>query len=109
MTSVRGSSTASAGMAAGAPRRLRASDTDRVDVVVRLQNAVGEGRLTMEEGDARIAAAFATRYVDELQPLMRDLPEVEPTGPTIPGWRQIGVSVVTQLRYQLGTMASSVD
>jgi hypothetical protein len=31
---------------------------------------VGEGRLTLAEGDERLAAIYATRFRDELRPLI---------------------------------------
>jgi hypothetical protein len=108
MTSVPGNPTAdSAGSAAVPPRRLRASDADRAVVVARLQEAVGRGLLSLEEGDERIAAAFAARYVDDLSGLFHDLPAPMPPAPVAPGWRHVGESLATQLRHELRTTASS--
>jgi len=56
---------------------LRASDADREAIAERLRAAAGEGRLTLEEADERLAAAYAARTVAELAPLTADLP---PTG-----------------------------
>src|SRR5262245_57604389 len=54
--------------------RVRTSDVEREKIVTVLRTAVGEGRLTLEEGDERIAAAYAAKYRDELGPLTTDLP-----------------------------------
>lgn len=96
-----------AGKSASPPRRIRASDADRTAAVARLQQAVARGLLTLDEGDERMAAAFAARYVDELPPLEDDLPAPAPASPPVLGWRRIGRSVADQLRYELQTTASS--
>jgi hypothetical protein len=57
-----------------APVELRASDADRGAVVGRLQAALAEGRITVEEFSERSAAAYAARTQAELAPLTRDLP-----------------------------------
>ena len=56
----------------------RASDAEREAVVARLRDAAGEGRLTVEELDERIDAAYAARTLDELEPLTADLPAAAP-------------------------------
>lgn len=56
------------------PPQVRASDAEREDVVTILRAAMGEGRLTLAEGEERIAAAYAATYRDELVPLTTDLP-----------------------------------
>lgn len=50
------------------------SDTDRERVARRLQKALGEGRLTVDEFDERAAAAYAARTRGELDDLVADLP-----------------------------------
>jgi hypothetical protein len=52
----------------------RASDAEREAVVARLRHAAGEGRLTVEELDERIDAAYAASTRAELEPLTADLP-----------------------------------
>ena len=106
MPSVPSSRPAAPRSGAVAPR-FRASDADRAAAVARLQEAVGRGLLTLDEGDERMAAAFAARYVDELAPLWADLPAPVPAPPPVLGWRRIGTSVVDQLRYELQTTANS--
>lgn len=56
-------------------RRLRASDGDRDQVLIALQEAHAAGRLTVAELDERQDRTIAARYVDELEPLVADLPE----------------------------------
>jgi hypothetical protein len=61
--------------------RVRASDTEREEVAARLRNAMGEGRLTLDEGEQRLASAYAASYRDELPGLVADLPTAGPTRP----------------------------
>jgi hypothetical protein len=64
---------------------LRVSDADREATVVRLREAGGEGRLTLEELAERVEAAEASRTRGELDALTADLPES-------PAWRQAPVT-----------------
>lgn len=57
------------------PKRLRTSDTEREQIAEMLRAAMTEGRLTLEEGEERLAAAYAAKYRDELGPLTADLPD----------------------------------
>jgi hypothetical protein len=52
----------------------RASDAERDEVVSDLRAHAGEGRLTVEELDQRIATALAATTRAELAPLVADLP-----------------------------------
>jgi Domain of unknown function (DUF1707)/Cell wall-active antibiotics response 4TMS YvqF len=54
---------------------LLVSDADRRATVVRLREAGGEGRLTLEELAERVEAADAARTRGELDALTADLPE----------------------------------
>jgi len=65
-------------------RRIRAGDADRDAVVAALQRHHEAGRLTAEEFQERMAAALAATWLDELPPLMADLPGEprESSGPT---------------------------
>ena len=58
------------------PRRstLRASDADREDVAERLRHAAAEGRLSAEELEQRLEAAFTARTYGELNAVVSDLP-----------------------------------
>ena len=57
------------------PARLRTSDKEREQVAEILRAAMAEGRLTLEEGEERLAAAYASKFRDELGPLTADLPD----------------------------------
>lgn len=54
--------------------RLRASDADRERIVEQLRQHTADGRLTMEEFDQRMSAAYAAKTYGELAELTRDLP-----------------------------------
>jgi hypothetical protein len=55
-------------------RRIRASDTERERLARFLAASFEEGRLDVAEYDARVAAAYAAVYRDELIELVNDLP-----------------------------------
>jgi hypothetical protein len=57
---------------------LRASDAERERTATLLRDHAGDGRLTPEELDERLDAAYAARTVGELQALTRDLPAADP-------------------------------
>jgi Domain of unknown function (DUF1707) len=54
--------------------RIRASDQDRESVVTVLRQAYSEGRLSLDEFDERISAAYAARTWGDLRALTADLP-----------------------------------
>ena len=56
--------------------RVRSSDAEREEYAALVREAVGEGRLSLAEGDERLAAIYATKFRDELRPLITDLPSV---------------------------------
>lgn len=53
---------------------VRASDGERVAVIERLERAMAQRRLSAEEFDDRVAAAYAATTRAELTALTRDLP-----------------------------------
>lgn len=65
--------------------RLRASDADRDRVLTVVQEAHGVGRLDLTEVDERTSAVLAARYLDELWPLVHDLPESDQVRDLAPG------------------------
>lgn len=62
------------GFNAVAPTGVRVSDADREAIAARLRHAAGEGRLTLAETDERLAGAYAARFAEDLDTLVRDLP-----------------------------------
>ena len=70
-------------LAAGASAPvIRASDGDREAAAVRLNEAAGDGRLTLQEFSERLDRAYAARTRGELAPLTADLPATGPvSGP----------------------------
>lgn len=62
------------------PRDLRASDADRERVIALLNEAAGDGRLTLGEHSERVERAYAARTLGELAPLTADLalPSAQP-------------------------------
>ena len=55
--------------------RVRVSDAERDAVVTRLNDATGEGRLSLEEFSERVSAALAARTQGDLDVLVADLPK----------------------------------
>jgi Domain of unknown function (DUF1707) len=66
-------------VAESGPPELRASDAERERTAEALRRATGEGRLTIDELDERLDAAYAARTRSELERLVADL-EVPPAG-----------------------------
>lgn len=62
----------------------RASDEDRELVAERLRRAAGDGRLTLDELDARLTEAFGARTYADLAPLVDDLPPEEDDTAVVP-------------------------
>lgn len=65
---------------ASRPDEMRASDAEREAIVARLNDACGEGRLTLTEFSDRVQEVYEARTRGELQRLVADLP-VTPTAP----------------------------
>jgi hypothetical protein len=66
---------------------MRASDTDRDAAASLLNEAFAEGRLTADEHDQRLSAAYAARSWQQLHQLTADLPaaSVVAAEPMAPG------------------------
>jgi len=79
-----------------------ASDAERDEVARRISHAVGEGRLSLEEGGHRIDAALCCRHRGELAALVDDLPL--PSAPTV----RSRLITVTPLRRVLLAVAAAV-
>jgi hypothetical protein len=72
------------------PGQVRASDAEREEYATIIREATGEGRLTLAEGEERLAQVYAARNRDDLRPLIADLPQGNrgPQGDRGPqGWR----------------------
>jgi hypothetical protein len=63
---------------------IRASDVDREAVVATLRDAYSAGRLTWDEFDERMTAAYAARTWGDLRPLTADLPVQPVLGSDLP-------------------------
>jgi len=61
-----------------------ASDLEREEAASLVSDAIGEGRLNLEEGGQRIDAVLRSRHRHELANLVADLPSPIPTGPPRP-------------------------
>lgn len=58
------------------PGEIRASDAEREGIATRLNEAVGDGQLTLEEFSQRVDAAYAAKTRGELDVIVADLPAV---------------------------------
>lgn len=54
--------------------RIRASDEERERVAAVVRTAMSEGRLSLAEGEQRMAELYASTYRDELDQFTADLP-----------------------------------
>jgi hypothetical protein len=71
---------------------IRASDSDREVVVTTLRDAYTAGRLTLDEFDERMTAAYEGKTWGDLRKLTEDLPSQPVLGGDIPG-RQLPAPV----------------
>jgi Domain of unknown function (DUF1707)/Cell wall-active antibiotics response 4TMS YvqF len=62
---------------------MRVSDTDREQAAEVLRDAAGQGRITMDELDERLGAAYAAKTYAELEVVTRDLPRSHPAMPPV--------------------------
>ena len=85
------------------PRPILASDAEREQTVSRLRDAVGEGRLTLEEFSERVGAVQLARTDQELAVLSGDLPAVPVarTGDEAETHRAIGSHLVREGPWSL--------
>lgn len=70
---------------------IRASDNDRDVVVAVLREAYTAGRLTLDEFDERMTAAYASRTWGDLRMLTADLPSQPVLGGDVPGLLPAGL------------------
>ena len=64
------------------PTRTRASDPEREEFAKIVREATAEGRLSLAEGDERLAQIYAAKFRDELRPLVADLPAGQASTPS---------------------------
>lgn len=69
-------------------RHLRVSDADREQAAEVLRQAAGDGRLTLDELDERLATAYAAKTYADLESVTTDLPGPGVPAPSSPGQRQ---------------------
>jgi hypothetical protein len=62
---------------------MRASDADRERVAQILHGALSEGRITMQELEARLTTVYAAKTLGELQPVTADLPAASTASATL--------------------------
>jgi Domain of unknown function (DUF1707) len=87
---------------------LRASDSDRDEVVDRLRAATAEGRLRVGELEQRLEDAFRARTYGELDALVADLPAT-PAPTPLPARRRPGLPVLAGATLTLGITLSLLD
>jgi len=93
----------------------RASDADRETAAGLLAEHLAAGRLTLAEYDDRVTAAYAATTVDELTPLLQDLPAKprpvhQPSTPSLrPVWRSWVVTTVICLTIWAVTSIAARD
>lgn len=66
------------------PSALRISDGDRHRVAEFLRQAAGEGRIDLEELDARLESTYAAKTYGDLVPITLDLPGHQSSTPAVP-------------------------
>jgi uncharacterized protein DUF1707 len=83
------------------PSPVRASDAEREAVVAQLHEALGDGRLDLDETEERVAAAYAARHRSDLPPLLSDLPPSHAVGSVVPTWAALWGLAVWRIRIML--------
>ncbi|GGF96700.1 hypothetical protein GCM10007304_08340 [Rhodococcoides trifolii] len=63
---------------------IRIGDHERQAAVDALTTAVGEGRLTLSEFERRSGIAWAAVHSEDLESVLHDLPQPEPTPERVP-------------------------
>jgi hypothetical protein len=86
---------------------IRASDADRDVVVDALREAYAEGRLTQDEWDERMSAAYASRTWGQLRELTVDLPVQPVLGADVPGRQLPAPTAPAYPPWQVGDDAAA--
>ena len=77
--------------------RVRASDTDRDEVISQLRERYAEGRLTHDTLEHRLESALRARYQDDLAEVLADLPPRRRLGSTLQAYWQRGCATLASL------------
>ena len=75
---------------------LLIGDAERGRVVDQLADHHAAGRLTLEEFEERMSAAWTARTGGELEVLVRDLPAVAEPAPRVPAWPRLALDSPTR-------------
>lgn len=78
-------------------REIRCSDDEREQTRLHLAEAAGEGRITVDEAEARLTQVAAARFRSELRAVTADLPPRSPPTPNAAGWLPVFALVSRQL------------
>ena len=81
--------------------RIRVSDAERESVVVQLQHATAEGRLSLDELGDRTSEAYAAVTRQDLDQLVDDLPAVAPEPDRAPQDEPAGEGASTALSFTI--------
>jgi hypothetical protein len=84
---------------------LRIGDADREAAATRLREHYAQGRLTLEEFNQRLDAAFAATMQSQLSALTRDLPRVAAPSPALPVTAAGGRRERARREYRPGSRA----
>ncbi len=90
-------------------RSLRASDSDRDDVVERLRAAAAEGRLLVAELEERLEVALHARTYGELDALLVDLPAAPAPAPLPVARRRPGLPLVAGAILTIGVLLTALE
>ncbi|WIV59204.1 DUF1707 SHOCT-like domain-containing protein [Amycolatopsis nalaikhensis] len=85
-------------------REIRCSDDEREQTRLHLAEAAGEGRITVDEAEARLTQVAAARFRSELHDVTADLPPHPTRTSNAAGW----LPVLALARRQLGADAAAL-
>lgn len=77
---------------------ILASDAERQQAILRLHDACGEGRLTLDEFSERVKAVFASRTRGQLAPIIADLPRAASLTQYLPEAKHVTFALLSDLK-----------
>ncbi len=83
---------------------IRCSDGEREQTRLWLAEAAGEGRITVDEAEERLALVAAARYRHELDAVTADLPQRVVPADRAAGWLPVLASARLQLSVDAATL-----